>query len=232
MEGEYQEIDLKEIMQAILAKWWIIALLTISIASLGYYVTSNHMTPIYQADTILFIGKEQSGLGEIGVSLNDLYTNDQLFLDYQQLASTRLVIEEVNKNLNINIPIEDFKRSMGVYAIERSRLFGVSYSSTNPQLATDVSNELATQITLAAAKVVNVQNIRIVDKAIIPVNPISPNLTMNTIIAGFLGLVFALLIIFIHTYMDNTVKKDEDIEKLIKLPVIGVIPEFKGEVRK
>lgn len=231
MENEYQEINLKEILFEWINKWWIVALFTITGLILSYYITSNHITPTYQASTILFIGKEGSGNG-IGLSLNDLYINDQLFVDYQQLADTRLVINEVQKNLNISIPLEEFKRSMDVYSIEKSRLFGVSYTSIDPKLSADISNEMAKQLSVAASKIVNVENIVIIDKAIIPTEPMTPNLMLNTIVAGFLGFILSTILIIIKVLLDNTIKKEEDIEKIINVPVIGLIPKLRGEGKK
>lgn len=232
MENDYQEINIKEILRAIIKKIWLIVLLMIIGATIAHYITVNYIVPTYQANTVLFIGREENIINGVGLSLNDLYINDQLFIDYQQLAGTRLVVDEVRKNLKTDISFEDFRRSMDVYTIGKSRLFGVSFKSSDPEFAAAASNELAKQITLAAAKIVNVQNIRIIDKAIVPTKQIAPNSMMNTVVAGFLGVFLGLLIIFIQVLFDNTIKSEEDVERLTKLPIIGVIPKFRGEIRR
>ncbi len=43
-------------------------------------------------------------------------------------------------------------------------------------------------------------------------------------IAFFIGLMVSLGIAFLLEYLDNTVKSQEDIEKLTGIPVIGIIP--------
>lgn len=229
MEGEFRELYFDEIFKDIIRKWWIIAIIVILSTSIGYFVTVKFMKPVYKAETILFIGKESGDIGDIGISLNDLDTNSQLFVDYRQLAGTRLVIEKVCKDLKIDMSIENFKKSMNVYNIENSRLFGVSFTSGDPQLAMNAANEIAKQITLAAAALVEVKNIRIVDMAILPTVPFRPSKMINTAVSGLLGLIFALYVIVIQSVLDNRIHSEEDFEKISTIPVIGIIPKFKGD---
>lgn len=67
-------------------------------------------------------------------------------------------------------------------------------------------------------------NIKIVDRALVPSGPFTPNVRRNLLMALLLGLFGGLGLIFVVEYLDNTVKGPEDVEKLVGLPSLGIIP--------
>ena len=58
-----------------------------------------------------------------------------------------------------------------------------------------------------------------------PTAPIKPNKVMNIAIAGVLGVMIGLFVIFLLEYLDNKIKTPQDIEKHLGLPLLGVIPD-------
>jgi capsular polysaccharide biosynthesis protein len=66
-------------------------------------------------------------------------------------------------------------------------------------------------------------NVQILDPAQLPEGPYSPKPRLNIAVAFFLGLMVSVGLAFLIEYLDTTVKTQEDIEKLIGVPVIGVI---------
>jgi len=72
-------------------------------------------------------------------------------------------------------------------------------------------------------------NIRIVDKADIPIYPSSPKKLRNLLLALFLGLFGGLGLALVVEYLDNTVKSVEDVERYSGLPTLGVVPAFGEE---
>jgi polysaccharide biosynthesis transport protein len=75
---------------------------------------------------------------------------------------------------------------------------------------------------------VGTNNISIVDRAIQPKFPRSPNLLLNLAFALITGLVFGVLLAVGLDYLDDSFKAPEDIEREIGLPVVGVIPKPKS----
>jgi capsular exopolysaccharide synthesis family protein len=67
-------------------------------------------------------------------------------------------------------------------------------------------------------------NIKVVDRALVPGGPFTPNIRRNLLTALFLGIFAGLGLVFLVEYLDNTVKGPEDVEKLTGLPSLGVIP--------
>jgi polysaccharide biosynthesis transport protein len=67
-------------------------------------------------------------------------------------------------------------------------------------------------------------NIKVVDRALVPRAPFTPNVKRNLLMALLLGLFGGLGLVFLVEYMDNTVKGPEDVDKLVQLPSLGIIP--------
>lgn len=226
-----KEVNIKELFEIIIKKWWLILLLTIIGFGVAFFYTVKYITPEYEAKTVLYIGQEGGSLGSIDVSLGQLNANSQLLIDYKQIASTRLVINEVIKNLGLNMSYEEFQSNILVESIQDSRLFTVGFRNPDPQVAKLVSDELAKQLTVAVLQIVGVENIRILDQALVPQVPVSPNKLLNSIIGGLLGFFIGLFIIVLMFLIKDTIRNEEDIENLIGVSVLGDIPEFKGEAR-
>jgi capsular polysaccharide biosynthesis protein len=228
---EAKDIDLKELMEIILKKWWLIILLTLFGAGSAYVLTEKYITPVYEAKTVLYIGSEDSGLGTIGLSIGQLQAGSQLIIDYKQIALTHLVVDKVIQNLGLNISYDAFQKNVVIASVEDSRLFTVGFKNADPMTAKIVSDELAKQLTVAVFEIVGVENIRILDQAAVPQTPVAPSKSLNALNGGMLGFLIALFITIVLFLMKDTVKNEEDVEKLIGTPVLGSIPEFKGEAK-
>ncbi|MEZ5574091.1 MAG: GNVR domain-containing protein [Candidatus Competibacteraceae bacterium] len=74
---------------------------------------------------------------------------------------------------------------------------------------------------------VGTNNISIVDEAKAPSFPYKPNLRLNATLALVLGLLGGIGLAFLFEHLDDTFRKPEDLEKLLGLPVLGMIPMLK-----
>lgn len=221
MTDNQNYIDFNELLKSLNRYKWIIIILTILCTLVSYYLSTEVITPMYKGETTLFIGKEENA---IDISLNELNRNDVLINDYKNIAQSRLIINQVMKNLELNISIEDFREEMSIDILDDSRLFIVSYRSPKQEIARDVANELAEQLSIGVLEIVGVKNIRIIDKALLPKKFETPNVLKNTVLGGVIGFIVG-LIIFLVLFLKNDIIRDtENIEKLIELPIIGSIP--------
>ena len=225
MERQYLEIDLRELFRQFRRKWWLIILIVLTSSFVSYYLTNQYVEPVYEAKTSLFIGKEGN---DLGISLSELQTYNQLIIDYAELAKSRLVIEPIIKQLDLMISVEGFQQSLAVNTIEDSRLFTVRFRHTDPEIATQVANALAKELQLKATEIVEVENIRVIDKALVPRFPIRPNIVLNTIIGGCLGFIIGFFAIFLQELFNNTIKNEDDVTRVLGINTIGLIPHYKG----
>jgi capsular exopolysaccharide synthesis family protein len=70
----------------------------------------------------------------------------------------------------------------------------------------------------------NASNIRIVDAAAPPTRPVRPRPILNLSLALLLGLCCGVGIAFLQEHLDNTLKTSDDIERLLRLPALALIP--------
>ncbi|MRS11511.1 MAG: polysaccharide biosynthesis tyrosine autokinase [Actinobacteria bacterium] len=70
---------------------------------------------------------------------------------------------------------------------------------------------------------------RIVSPAVVAAQPVEPSPMRNTVLGLAVGLVFGLGMAFLYEYLDNTIKNSDEAEKLLGVPVLGIIPAEKYE---
>src|SRR5215469_12114898 len=92
---------------------------------------------------------------------------------------------------------------------------------TNKQLYEGLLQRLKEASVSASLKA---SNIRIVDVAEPPTKPIGPKIPLNLSVAAILGLGLGVCIAFIQERMDDTVKGTDDVERLLGLTAVGLIP--------
>jgi capsular exopolysaccharide synthesis family protein len=68
-------------------------------------------------------------------------------------------------------------------------------------------------------------NVQVAQAATIPTSPSSPKVAWNTVLAAFLGLLLGLGLAFLLERLDRHIKEPEDLERIFKLPLLGVVPE-------
>ncbi len=67
-------------------------------------------------------------------------------------------------------------------------------------------------------------NIHVVDRARPPINPIRPRKSLNLMLSMVVGLALGCALALFNEYLDNSVKIPEEVEQLVNLPVLGIIP--------
>ncbi|SFJ86420.1 capsular exopolysaccharide family [Desulfomicrobium apsheronum] len=69
-------------------------------------------------------------------------------------------------------------------------------------------------------------NVRVVDKAETPTQPIKPRKAMNMLLALVLGITAGTGLAFFAEYLDNTLKTPEDVARFLHMPYLGMIPSI------
>jgi polysaccharide biosynthesis transport protein len=67
-------------------------------------------------------------------------------------------------------------------------------------------------------------NIRVMDKAVVPVSPVKPNVRNNILMALVFGLLGGIGLAYFIESLDNSIKSEEEVERYAKAPLLGVIP--------
>lgn len=70
----------------------------------------------------------------------------------------------------------------------------------------------------------NAGNIRVVDAAVPPVNPVEPRVLLSVAIASLVGLTFGIGLAFLQERMDNSLKTLAEVESFLRVPALALIP--------
>lgn len=68
---------------------------------------------------------------------------------------------------------------------------------------------------------------RVIDEATIPSGYTKPKRSLITLVGLILGLIIGIAYAFLREFIDNTIKSEQDIERLTTIPLYGVIPRLK-----
>ena len=71
-------------------------------------------------------------------------------------------------------------------------------------------------------------NVRLMDRAVAPGAPFTPDVRRNFLLGGLAGILLALGLAIGSDYLDDTVKTPEDITRRMKLPFLGLVPAVTG----
>ena len=75
---------------------------------------------------------------------------------------------------------------------------------------------------------VGMNNISIVDKALVPTYPFKPNLNRNVSLGLMIGLLVGLLVAWLLEHFDDSIRFVADVEREMGAAVLGVVPKLKG----
>ncbi|HOJ12367.1 MAG TPA: Wzz/FepE/Etk N-terminal domain-containing protein [Clostridiales bacterium] len=219
-------MELKEYLNIIIKRIWLIILLPLIASMVSAYVSFYIIDQVYEANTTLYI-INKSNASELSIAYNDLLVGQKLVEDYKEIVKSRRITSEVVEELDLkNITSSMLAEKINVSAKNETRLIEIRVQNKVPQLAADIANKVADVFTREIVKIMRVENISIVDTAQLPEHPIKPRPMMNIAVAFMVGLLTALGIVFIIEYLDDTIKTTDDVERYLGVTVLGTIPEF------
>jgi capsular exopolysaccharide synthesis family protein len=167
------------------------------------------------------------------IQMNDINVNIRLAETYSEIIKSRRVVSRVIEEMDLNMTYEGLKNITEVSLVRDTELIDIKVQNPDPQQARDIANKLAEVFQEEVVEIMNVDNVKILDQAVTPRNPIQPNEYMNIAIAGVLGLMLGLGLAFLLEFLDKTIKTPEDVKRHIGLSIIGAIPyNEKAEKRK
>lgn len=223
------EINLKDLFNILLKRWWILALCSVVFATAAGLWSHYVLVPVYSANTTLYVGKNADNNSSLS---GDLDLGDMLILDYQELAKSRLVSSKIIEELELSdFSPEKISSMIEISQKKETRILQIIVSDTNSQRAMDIANKVAEVLKEKVEQIMRIENVQVIDKAILPQFPTKPNKTMNTAIGFIFGMALGLGIVIFMEFLDDTLKTAEDVKEHLDMPVIGMIPSFQQRER-
>ncbi|MCR5591563.1 MAG: protein-tyrosine kinase [Lachnospiraceae bacterium] len=215
------EIDILELLGAVLSKIWIVILSAVILAAATYLFCIFLVTPKYQSTTKIYVINRQNS---DALTYSDLQSGTQLTKDYQELVTSRPVLEEVKAELGLDIENKAFKKKITVSVPTDTRIVSITAEDTDPYMARAIADRVRVSAAEHIANVMNTEAVNVVEEANLPTEISSPKVFRNTAIGGLLGAFIAVMIIVIIYIMDDTIKNPDDVERYLGLSVLGSIP--------
>lgn len=220
-----EEIELRDLFYVIMKRAWLIVLITVLSVMVSGLVSIFLLTPEFETNTSLMLGKASDYNSDSSYSYQDVKTNKELIGTYGEIAKSRVVLSAVKEDIGLDMTIEQLSDMVSVTLLKNTEIINVSVRDTSPQRAALIANSVARVFMDNVSRIMKIDNVQIIDTAIIPEDPISPRVKMNIAIAGVLGIMISVFIIFLLEAFDHSIKIPEDVTKHLDLPVIGMIPE-------
>lgn len=220
-----EEISLKEIFGIIRERLELIIIITLAITLITGLVSAFLIEEQYQTFTTLIVGRSNDSKSmEDDLDYNDLLMSQKLVSTYGELVKMRAVSDKVIDNLKLDMTYKELGDKLSVNLVKDTEIIKLEVKDTDPERATEIANETAIVFIDTVKDVMNIENVRVIDKAQVPTKPVSPRVKLNIAIGFVLGVMLSIFIVFLIEYLDTSIKTPEELESFLGLSVIGAIP--------
>ncbi len=137
------------------------------------------------------------------------------------IESRASVEEEIDNTLN------DIARTQEALQAATDEETRTRLEASLAQYRTTYSNLVTSFQQAKLAETQSINNIVVADSAVVPVNPIRPRTSTNTLLAAVVGAMLALGAVFLIEYLDDTIKNPDDISRVSGLSTLGAIARLK-----
>lgn len=223
MGKEEMDINIYEALKSIRKRWLMILeiVLVCTIVSVVYsYFIAN---PVYSTSTKLFIGKQSTDTTTY--DSNDVNMYQKLMETYAGFANSSDLLQSAIDDSGLKLTLNQVKDSFSVVTGSEDQFLTFTYTSNNIDEGVKMLNAITTEFKETSGKYIPNGTVETVETAKYPDSPISPNKPRNIAISIILGLFIGIGVALFIEHLDNTVKKKEEIELLLNVPVIGIVPE-------
>ncbi|MBF0705377.1 capsular biosynthesis protein [Alkalihalobacillus hwajinpoensis] len=218
-----ETISLKEIFEVLKKRLALILLITLLATATSGVVSYFFLTPIYETSTQILVNQKADS--ENGFDYNQVKTNVELINTYSVIIKSPTILDDVKEELSLDMTTSALNNKISVSNAQNSQVVSLSVTDPDPAVAVDIANKTASVFEKEISNIMNVDNVSILSKAGFEgtPSPVNPNPVLNMAIAFVVGLMVGVGLAFLLEYLDNTIKSEEDIEKVLGVPVLGTI---------
>ncbi|MEN3004073.1 hypothetical protein [Dehalobacterium formicoaceticum] len=189
-----------------------------TMAALSYWVIPK----MYEANVSMMIIKNPDSGSEY--FYDELIAGREIINDYREILNTDSVLYEIKNEVSrqitgdSNISLDDLRKRINFESFSDSRVFTITYRDTDPYHAQIVVDSIAKVLKTRIVTLTQVDNIAILGAAQLPVEPVSPNIVTNGVIAFMLSLFAAFIFVIFIDYLRSMNKKVADYKIKTNLP--------------
>lgn len=217
-----EEINLAELFKFFISKVKYIVATIIICLLLGFVYVSFIITPMYHSSTTLILVGNSDNQNSI-TTQNDINLNKNLVSTYSEIIKSRTVLQQVINKLKLDESTIDLSKRISVSSVENTEIIKIQVSDESNKTAKNIAKTTADVFMKEVKNIYNLTNVSVIDEASLEKVPYNIDIVKQLLIAGFIGFILSLSIIFLIYYFDTTIKSSKDIEEKLGLPVIGNI---------
>ena len=235
MKRKGEDFTIKDFFGIFVPKIWIIVLVSVLVAAVfgGYSAFLTEDT--YTSDASLIMSKQSySNSGDIDFVYKMLDACIEVINKENFLIKVSTMVKTKYADLALeggwDLSTSKISSVTNIKKLNSTQVFDVIVTTDDPMLsfaiADCVSNAIYEELPGLLPYPKGTIEFTIVEDASIPTSPNSRNVFRNSIIGFAIGLVLALIIVFICSVVDVVIRDKKKLEDNFEAPVLGVIPDF------
>ncbi|HGA1121670.1 TPA: Wzz/FepE/Etk N-terminal domain-containing protein [Streptococcus suis] len=222
-ESNTIEIDVLSLLKTIWRKKIFILVTAVLGAGLAFVYSSFLVTPQYDSTTRIYVVSQNVEAGA-GLTNQELQAGTYLVKDYKEIILSQDVLTQVATELNLN---ENLKEKVSVSIPVDTRIVSISVRDADPNEAARIANSFRTFAVQKIVEVTKVSDVTTLEEAVPAEEPTTPNIKRNIILGLLAGGILATGLVLVMEVLDDRVKRPQDIEEVMGLTLLGVVPDSK-----
>ncbi|CUQ11518.1 Capsular polysaccharide type 8 biosynthesis protein cap8A [Turicibacter sanguinis] len=230
-EMQYDEMTLEDIFKALKKRWLLIVSVTLMFLIGGsVFVLFFGPVPQYQSSTTVLVDYRASETEVL--TQNDINLSQKLVQTYTEIIKSLTILNPVIEEMDLSLTPNELLKKISVSQVNETEIIKISVTDEDPILARDIANTLAQTFSEEISHIMKVDSTSVLDEAVLPTTPLAQNKVTKIAIAGILGMMVSVGLVFLFEYLDRSIKTADETESLLGVPVLGVIPKSKAEGKK
>ena len=168
-------------------------------------------TPQYESQTQVIAKVANNDTSALAAQVQ---ANSQMATTIAQVMTSQSILEQVKKNLDLNMSTQALKAEMLTSTTTTSQVVTLTVKDSNPYIAAKIANETAKVFTEKADSLLNVTNIGLLATAYPNTTPVAPSKTKGLAISAIAGLVLGVLIALVRTLFNTKISSESDFEAI------------------
>ena len=218
-----ETIDLMELARLLWAHIVQIVAVAVAAALISLLVCMFVLTPKYQASINMIVNTRQEGTSTF---TNDNFNSAKnLISTYAVIIKGNTVLNEVIDELDLDMTYGQLYNMVAVDSVDSTQIMKVTVTDTDAERAGEIVQTIADIVPDVLVEKVEAGSCKTVSDVAINPNKVFPQTKKYVVLAGVLGAVVVCAILVLGHLLHDTVVDDDDVQKKLGLPVLGLIPE-------
>lgn len=216
------EIDVLYLLRKLWSRKFFIIFIALVVGTIALLGSVFLIKPKYTSTTRIYVVSRTAD----SITNQDLQAGSYLVKDYQEVITSNEVLTSVIDKEKLSLTPNELSSMISVTIPTDTRVISISVEDDNAQEATTIANTVREVAAEKIKAVTKVDDVTTLEAAEVPKEPSSPNIKRNTLIGVIAGGVLAVISIIILEVLDDRVRRPEDIEDVLGLPLLGIVPDI------